>query len=75
MWSGSFRSLQIAKPGTHAMAAAAKKLVEAAVLDKRNERFVLVGDTTGEQQRAGWPLACCCLLLLRWEVGSRAGLL
>lgn len=29
------------------MAAAAKKLLEAAALDPRNERFVLVGDTTG----------------------------
>ncbi|KAL4433936.1 hypothetical protein ABPG75_000377 [Micractinium tetrahymenae] len=36
----------IAKPGTHAIAAAAKKLVEVAVLDQRNEWFVLVGDTT-----------------------------
>ncbi|EFN57293.1 hypothetical protein CHLNCDRAFT_143889 [Chlorella variabilis] len=36
----------VAKWGTHALAAAAKRLVEAAVLDQRNERFVLVGDTT-----------------------------
>jgi hypothetical protein len=39
---------QIAKWGTHALAAAAKRLVEAAVLDRGNEVFVLVGDTTGE---------------------------
>lgn len=36
----------IAKPGTHAIAAAAKKLVEVAALDQRNQWFVLVGDTT-----------------------------
>lgn len=38
---------QIAKPGTHAAAAAAKRLLEAAVLDARNAWFVLVDDATG----------------------------
>lgn len=37
----------MAKWGTHALAAAAKRLVEAAVLDQLNQWFVLVGDTTG----------------------------
>ncbi|KAL4855995.1 hypothetical protein ACK3TF_003440 [Chlorella vulgaris] len=36
----------MAKWGTHALAAAAKRLVEAAVLDQQNQWFVLVGDTT-----------------------------
>ena len=47
---------QVAKWGTHSLAAAAKKLVEAAVLDRRNEWFVLVGDTTGEHP----PNSYCC---------------
>ncbi|PRW58041.1 Transcription initiation factor TFIID subunit 13 [Chlorella sorokiniana] len=34
------------RAGTHSMMVAIKKLVEAAVLDQRNERFVLVGNTT-----------------------------
>lgn len=34
------------KPGTHAMTAGAKKLLEAAVLDQRNAWFVLIGDST-----------------------------
>lgn len=53
-----FSHRQIAKPDTHAIAAAAKKLVEVAVLDQRNEWFVLVGDTTGAPARRAGGQAC-----------------
>jgi hypothetical protein len=63
---------QVAKWGTHALAAAAKRLVEAAVLDRRNQRFVLVGDTTGEGGGAGAPWPCMSLqelLISLWALG------
>lgn len=61
--------LQGVKPGTHSVMVAIKKLVEAAVLDQRNERFVLVGNSTGARTGCLWPawqpLACVLQVQLR----------
>ena len=53
----------MAKPGTHSMAVAIKKLVEAATLDQRNEWFVLVGETTGAPAGLSCPAAGCGMVL------------
>ena len=67
-------ALQGVRPGTHSMMVAIKKLVEAAVLDQRNERFVLVGNTTGAACLGAllcvhvWPLCGCSSAGLFWWV-------